>query len=130
MAKQKTIEEEINAFLEVWDGAQLVSFLRSIIPLFELYDVEDEDDWVAKEVGEEFEANIRLIRTVYLLAKIADLHTGKLAIAKAQFKGLWQRMEKEGIKRLEDGQEDKETSERHEETCEGRGVPIKSGQEE
>jgi hypothetical protein len=52
MSKKRTLEEEINAFLESWDCKQQIAFLRDIIPLFELYDVEDEDDWVKEAVGE------------------------------------------------------------------------------
>lgn len=93
---KKTLEEEINDFLDVWDCKQLTAFLRDIIPLFELYDVEDEDDWVEKRVGggEENVRNVRLIRTVYLVSKIAEFHAGKLSTIKINFKNLYQKMDK------------------------------------
>lgn len=91
--KNKTLEDEINDFLEVWDCNQQVAFLRDIIPLFELYDVDEEDDWVRNAVGEENERNVRLIRTVYLISKIAECHASKLAYMKINFKELWKRME-------------------------------------
>lgn len=97
MSKKKTIEDEINEFLEIWDYRQISSFLGHIIPLLELYDVSEEDDWVKDSVGEEDERNVRLIRTVYLVSKIASFHTGKLASVNVKFKDLWERMEKEGI---------------------------------
>ena len=75
----------------------MIAFLRDIIPLFELYDVEDENDWVKNAVGEEDERNVRLVRTVYLMSKIAEFHAGKLCSLKIHFKDLWQRMEKEGM---------------------------------
>ena len=96
--KKNKIEEEISEFLDEWDCKQLCSFLRDIIPLFELYDVEDEDDWVKEAVGEENEQNVRLIRTVYLISKIASSHAGKLASANVKFKELWKRMESVGVK--------------------------------
>lgn len=96
MTKKKTLEEEINEFLQTWDCEQLTSFLRDIIPLFELYDVEDEDDWVKDAVGTDNERNVRLIRTVYLVSRIAEFHAGKLCSIKMNFKNLWQRMEKQG----------------------------------
>lgn len=94
---RKTIEEEINDALGIWDAPQLTAFIRDIIPLFELYDVEDESDWVAEAVGEENERNVRLIRTVYLLSRIAEFHTGKLALMKIHFKDLYSRMEKQRV---------------------------------
>lgn len=97
MKKKKTLEDDINAFLESWDCTQLTAFLRDIIPLFELYDVEDEDDWVKDAVGEENERNVRLIRTVYLVSRIAEFHAGKLCSIKMNFKDIYKRMEKEGI---------------------------------
>ena len=93
--KKKIIENEINDFLEIWDCHQLTSFLRDIIPLFELYDVDEEDDWVKEEVGELNERTVRLIRTVYLISIIAENHTGKLAKIKTAFKDFHKRLEKE-----------------------------------
>ncbi len=98
MKKQKkTLEQQINEFLDVWDCKQQIAFLRDIIPLFELYDVEDEDDWVKNAVGEEDERNVRLVRTVYLISRIAEFHAGKLCSIKTNFKDLWQKMEKQNI---------------------------------
>lgn len=92
MAK-KTIEQEINGFLEIWDVEQLCSFLEDIIHLVHLYNVDEETDWVREAVGELNEQNVRLIRTVYLLSRIAERHGGKLARVSAQFRNLWQRLE-------------------------------------
>ncbi len=106
MGRKKTIEQEINDFLESWDCKQQIAFLRDIIPLFELYDVEDEDDWVEKKVGgdEENVRNVRLIRTVYLVARIAEFHAGKLCSINVNFRNLWKRMEKEGHGQRDDNQ--------------------------
>ena len=41
MGKKRTLDQEINEFLEFWDGDQMCAFLRDIIPLFELFDVEE-----------------------------------------------------------------------------------------
>jgi hypothetical protein len=95
--QKKTLEQLINEFLDVWDCKQQIAFLRDIIPLFELYDVEDEDDWVKNAVGEEDERNVRLVRTVYLISRIAEFHAGKLCSIKMNFKDLWQKMEKQNI---------------------------------
>ena len=102
MAK-KSIEEDINSFLEKWDCEQLTKFLRDITPLFELYDVDQEEDWVKEEVGEENERNVRLIRTVYLVSRIAEFHSGALASIRVSFPRMWERMEKNGAVEVSDG---------------------------
>lgn len=71
----------------------MCAFLRDIIPLVELYDVESDNDWVKDVVGEENLQNVRLIRTVYLLSKISEAHAGKLAIIKANFRDIHKRLE-------------------------------------
>lgn len=89
----------------MWGCKELTSFLRDIIPLFELYDVEDEDDWVEKTVGGDAEnvRTIRLIRTVYLVSRIAEFHAGKLCTINVNFKNLWQKMQKQGmVEQIED----------------------------
>lgn len=96
MRTKKTLEQELNEFLEKWDAPQMCNFLRDIIPLFELYDVEDESDWVKNEVGEDNERNVRLIRTIYLVSRIAEYHAGTLATLKMNFRHLHDRMEKCG----------------------------------
>lgn len=96
MRKNNTIEEDINLFLEKWDDNQMCQFLRDIFPLFELYNVDEENDWVKEAVGEENERNVRLIRTVYLVSRIAEFHAGVLSAIKVNFKDLYKKMEKQG----------------------------------
>jgi len=91
---KKTIEQEINEFLEIWGAKELVGFMKDLIPLFELYDVDEDDDWVRDQVGELDERNVRLIRTVYLMSYIADKFAGKLCTASVHHKNLWKRLEK------------------------------------
>ena len=107
MAKKRTINEEINAFFEMWDYKQMVSFIQSIAPIMELYDIEVEDNWVKEAVGEENEKNVILIRTAYLMSKMADLHAGVLCRIKTEHKDLWYRLEKQ-VEIEENGRKDKE----------------------
>jgi hypothetical protein len=95
MKKKKDLEQEINEFLEYWDCNQMSNFLRDIIPLFELYNVEEDSDWVADGVGSDDVRNVRLIRTVYLISKIAEFHAGKLCMVNIRFKNIYHRLEKE-----------------------------------
>lgn len=93
MAK-KDLQQEINEFLEVFDVKTLISFLECTIPLTELYDVEENSDWVEDYVGKDQVSTIRMIRTVYLISKLAETSGGKLATVKARFGKLYKRLEK------------------------------------
>jgi hypothetical protein len=97
MKSKKDIEDEITDFLEFWDADRQIAFLKDILLLFELYDVDDENDWVRDAVGESDERNVRLIRTVYLLSRIADFHAGILCSVNIKFKDLWKKLEKHGM---------------------------------
>lgn len=93
MKKTQTLEEEINEFIEYWDQDKIISLLRDTIPFFELFDISDEEDWVSDAVGEENQATIRWIRTVYLVSKMAEIQAGRLLYVNTKFKRLWRRME-------------------------------------
>ena len=94
--QKKTIEQEINQFLDVFGKRDLSNLLNDILPLLELYNVDDGNDWVRDVVGQEDYNNVRLIRTVYLISWLVEMHVPKLCSVSAQFKGLWKRLEKEG----------------------------------
>lgn len=94
MSKRQTLEQEINEFLEKWDCEKHTSFISDIIPILELYDVDEHNDWVMDEVGKDDVRNVRLIRTVYLISRLAYNHSGTFAIINFRFKDLWKRMEK------------------------------------
>lgn len=93
MTKQ-TIEEEIKCFLKSWNCEKQVNFLRDIVPIFELYDVESHNDWLSDQVGPEDLQNVRLVRTVYLISRIAEFHAGDLCLIKSHFRNLYKRLEK------------------------------------
>lgn len=94
MKQKKTVEQEIHEFLESWNCEQQLAFLRDIIPLFELYDVESHKDWLSDQVGEADLKNVRLVRTVYLISRIAEFHAGTLCLLKSNFKNLYKKLEK------------------------------------
>lgn len=98
MPRKLTIEQEINNFLELWDCKQLMAFWRDCLPLFKLFDVDEDDDWVQDEVGGDAEnvRTIRLTRMAYLVSRICAFHAGKMCSTNAYHKDLWKRMEKHG----------------------------------
>lgn len=96
VSKKKPLDEVINDFLDYWDCEKNMAFLTDIIPLVELYNVEEVSDWLKESVSEEDLNNVRLIRTVYLISKIASLHAGKLCKIGVEFRDLWKRIDKEG----------------------------------
>lgn len=102
MRKKKSLEDDINDFLNDWGCRQMCDFIRDILPLFELYDVDEEDDWMEKEVGKDNLQNVRLIRTVYLMSKISENHAGRLCALAYKYKGIWKKMEKQVMDKAEE----------------------------
>ena len=93
MKNKKTVEQEINEFFDILNEKETLNLLTHMFFVFELYDVEEDDGWLAECLAKEDIHNVRMIRTVYLLSKIADLYAGKFCEIKIKFKGLWQRLE-------------------------------------
>ncbi len=94
--KKSDLEKEINQFLEVWDLQMLCQFIEATYPMFELYNVSENEDWVKDALSEKDDDNVRtvrLVRTVYLMSRIAEIYAGRLAVINCRFKGLWKRME-------------------------------------
>lgn len=93
MKAKKSLEEEINDFLILWDIKNLSAFMHDLLPLVELFNVSEEQDWVKDAVGKEDTEAVRVARTVYLLSKLAELHGPKISSTNTNFRGLWKRME-------------------------------------
>jgi hypothetical protein len=98
MAKKKDLETEINEFINYFNCDCLMSFLKDTLPLFELYNIEEDDDWVEEIVGKEDKQNVRLIRTVYLMSIIAENQVPVLVGIRSKFKNLWKRMEQGNVR--------------------------------
>lgn len=99
MAKRKsgppTIEKEVNSFLECVDSRFVWGLLKDVLPLIELYNITEEDDWV-KECMEGVDTDIQQVRlasTVYHLSQIADRYGRKLMKLHLDYRGLYERME-------------------------------------
>ena len=94
MAK-KSIEEQLNKFIQEFDFHFLSQIFNDLNEIFELYDVTEDNDWVEKQISEKDDLKtIRLIRTAYLLSKLAENHAGRLCTIKSQYPKLYQRLEK------------------------------------
>lgn len=91
---KKDLQQEINEFLELFDIKSLIQLLECSMPLTELYNIEENNDWVEQAVGKDEVSTIRMIRTVYLISKLAETSGGKLATVRARFKDLYKRLEK------------------------------------
>lgn len=95
---KKTLEDQINEFLNIWDFEAQSNFFKDIFPVIELYKIEEEEnDWVQDAVGLEDRDTIRLVRSAYLISRIAEYHAGKLAQTKARCPHLWKKMEEEAF---------------------------------
>lgn len=92
---KKNVNDEINECLNYFGESGLISFMQEILPLVELYNANEENDWVRDEIGEDHFQEVRLIRTVYLISKLAEFQAYRLAYVKCTFPNLYLRMEKE-----------------------------------
>ena len=90
----KSIEDEIQDLFEEWMPKKICDFMKDILHIFELYDLPDDEDWIAKEVGPENERNVRVIRTFYLLSKFAEKHAASLVRLNVKNSNLYNRLEK------------------------------------
>lgn len=97
MRRKMPLDQEINAFLDDWDCRNLCSFIKDVIPLIELYCVDEGDDWVQKNLDSDSEETntVRLVRTAYLLSWIAERHAGSICMIRSKYPDLWKRIEKE-----------------------------------
>ncbi len=90
---KKSIAEELESFIEIWDYKEMIAFFKDVYPLIALFEVDEENDWVEKEVGKENVQNVRVVRMAYILSRIAEFHTGKFCKVKVEHKNLWKRLE-------------------------------------
>ena len=91
--KKKTIEDEINEFLEIFDSKCLGDMFEDFCELFRLYDIDDKEDWLAIRVGPENCRQVRLIRTCYLISKIAENNSSRLFKIKTTFPYFYRKLE-------------------------------------
>jgi len=94
MKDKNSLEYKLEKAIEFWDLKKLTQMLCDFYDIYELFDVDKDNDWIKNEVGEENTTNVRFVRMIYLISRIADHHTGDLAIFKSQFPKLWEKMEK------------------------------------
>jgi hypothetical protein len=94
MSKKKTLEDQINQFLEIWSGDDLIDLMRILCRVFESCDHDESDFPQFYGKDQEEIANMRIIYAVYMLSQIAEKFSGKLLITKMNLPRLYERMEK------------------------------------
>lgn len=90
----KSFEDTLAEAFKFVDFSHFKLLIKDLVYIYELYDVDDEDNWLKDAVGEDDEINVRIIRTVYLLSRIAENHGSLLIAFKAKFPKLWERIER------------------------------------
>lgn len=93
MRQKKTLEDQINEFVQLWEVKDIIKLFEEFEPLHYLYDVTEEDDWVEKAVGPDDRRNVRVVRTVYLLSRLCELFAGKFVRTNIDFPKLWKKLE-------------------------------------
>lgn len=95
--KSNTLQDDIQRILGIYGPNQLNSLIEDAYELFQLYDVDEKDDWVEQFVGSENLREVRLARTAYLLSRIADHHADLLKKVSRGSKGFWLKAEKSHV---------------------------------
>lgn len=93
MSNKKPLPEQIEGFLDIWDLDALLGLMGILAELFVLYDVDEADDWLKKEVEAPDVNNVRLVRTVYLISRLGEFYAGKLCRSNVAYKDLWRKIE-------------------------------------
>ena len=92
--KNLSVNEKARGILQIFGPERLMSLVNDIWELFELYDVDEEDDWVANKVGEENVREVRLARTAYLLSLVAANHGKAFEKIQKKFPDFWKDAER------------------------------------
>lgn len=101
MPKPKTIEDHINLAINTWGHKEMEAFFSDVFPLLELFNVDEARDWVRDDSGEENFRNVRLIRSMYLISKIAEFHAGPLVSFKTKLPKLYKKLE-DAVKKMDE----------------------------
>lgn len=90
------IDKELNAFFQEFDAKSFAALLRDLIPIVEMYDLDESGEAVIDKVldgDQQHKDAVVMIRTAYLISRLCDFHAGKLLSLRLSFKGLWKRLE-------------------------------------
>jgi hypothetical protein len=98
--KKKTIEDEINEIIQIFDCNAAVGLFQEIQELLHLYDVSEDSDWVEALVGEENTDQVRLVRTCYIASRMAEKFSSVFCSIKIRHPKFWERLEKH-VKEIE-----------------------------
>jgi hypothetical protein len=94
--KLRDMVQETEEFIEHFGIQGVQALIKEVYEFYELYDVDEIDDWVAHYVKGDAEnvRNVRMIRSVYLVSRMAEFLSGKLVLVKTKFPNFYKRLEK------------------------------------
>ncbi len=92
--KNMAINDKAKGILEIFGPEEVIKFVEDVSELYTLYDVDEENDWVAEKVGAENTREVRLARTAILLSMISETHGKLLDKINRKFPGFWKDAER------------------------------------
>lgn len=72
--KPTTVNDKARGILQIFGPEKLMEFISDVWELFQLYDVDENDDWLEAAVGDDNVREVRLARTAIILSNIAERH--------------------------------------------------------
>lgn len=91
--KNDDMEIKIQEFFEKWSWEEMNDLACFFIEFLEIFEIDKQIDWEKEVQANEDIRNVKIIRCVYIILKMADLYSGKLVSTKMEFKSLWRKLE-------------------------------------
>jgi predicted KAP-like P-loop ATPase len=87
------LESNIQVFFDKWSFEEMNDLARFFLEFLEVFELDKEMDWEKEVIANEDVRNVKIIRCMYIVLKMADLYAGKLVATKVEFKSLWRKLE-------------------------------------
>lgn len=93
MSKKKDIESELIDFWTLYPPTEMEKFIRDVIPLVDMFEKYEDEEWLNEAPTLQETLNIKLIRGAYIMSRIAELHAGRMCRIKNAHGDFWKRLE-------------------------------------
>lgn len=87
------IEKKLQEFFEIMPHEKLTRFAEMSAQLLEIFQAYEDCDW-DEIMANEDTRNVKIIRTVYIMSRIAEEYSGVLSIVRVKYKDFWRLLDK------------------------------------
>lgn len=87
------IEKKLQEFFQIMPHEKLIGFAELAAELLEVFQAYEDCDW-DEIMANEDTRNVKIIRTVYIMSRLAEDYSGTLALVRVKYKDFWRKLEK------------------------------------